>query len=407
MAALRPVARGVNGAVSVFLDGPVGFPEEGGMSAAMFREQVARADGAPLVVNFNSPGGLVTDGMAIYNTLRGYKGKKVGIVTGIAASIASVVLMACDEIRVAKGAYVMIHNPSGGAKGGADDLRAAAETLESMRSELLDIYEARTGCERKKLEEMLDAETYMTAEEALENGFADKVETFEARIELRAVARLDPDKVPAELRAAAKGKERAMKPKMKAAIEAAEEKAKALRAKAEADPDAEPEDSEDEPHDAEEDEPAEDTEEEEEEKKEGEKALLASVYSLTGTASPAVALGKLGALVSKGASVAASNRAEQVTAAVKAGVLLPALTKEARKWPEKTWNTFLASVGGAKALKLGAKHTPPKETPEERDAPIAAATGDAAKILRQMGVKQEDLSKPTPNAPQNKKGAAN
>lgn len=404
MAAFRPVARGANGAVSVFLDGAVGFPEDGGMSAAMFREQVARAEGAPLNVYFNSPGGLVTDGIAMYNTLRSYKGKKVGIVTGLAASIASVVLMACDEIRVAKGAYVMIHNPSGGAKGGADDLRTAAETLESMRSELLDIYEARTGCERKKLEKMLDAETYMTAEEALECGFADKVETFEARIELRAVARLDPDKVPAELRAAAKGKEKAMKPKMKAAIEALEEKAKALRAKAESDPESEPEDSEDEPHDEEEEEPAEDSEDDDE-KKEGEKALLSAVYTLTGTKSPMTALGKLAAQVSKGPREESRARALQVKAAVDNGLLTPALAKIVGA-SDKAWSAFLASSGGVKALKLGSKHTPPRETPEERSEPVAAATGDAAKIHRLFGVKAEDLSKPTPNVPQNLKGGA-
>lgn len=408
MAALRPVARSKGGEVDVFLDGPVGFPEDGGVTAAQFREQLARADGAPLLVHFNSVGGVVTEGMAMYNALRAYKGRKVGLVEGLAASIASVVLMACDEIRVAKGAYVMIHNPSGGVKGGAEDMRKAADTLESMRSELLDIYEARTGIERKKLEKMLDAETYLTAEEAVECGMAERVENFEARISLQAVARLDPEKVPAELRASAKGKRTAMKPKMKAKIQAAKDelaKLEAMAAKGEDAPEDsdedEPEDSEDEPHDSDDDEP-EDSEDDDE--KEEAKALVSTVKELTGCKSASAALGKIVAIVSKAGATSVSNREGLIDAAIKSGKMPRAQKKLAMGMSDKAFSSFVASMGGASFLKLGRTHTPPKEAPtvlEPGERPGSKSGDPTNRVARMFGVKATDIKTAAPEcAPQ-------
>src|SRR4029078_12276715 len=128
----------------------------------------AVSDAETVRVEINCEGGVVTEGMSMYNALRACKAHKIGIVTGIPASMPSVVLMACDEIRISKGAYIMIHDPSGGARGRAGDLRAAADNLDQMRGELLDIYESRTGIDRDALEKYLDAETYFTAEEAVE-----------------------------------------------------------------------------------------------------------------------------------------------------------------------------------------------------------------------------------------------
>jgi ATP-dependent Clp protease protease subunit len=202
---LRAVSRKGSEA-TIYLDGTIGGKKIGvdddeSISAAAFREQLAAAgDVTTLRIEINCEGGVVTEGMSMYNALRQCKAHKIGIVTGIAASMASVVLMACDEIRVAKGAYIMIHDPSGGARGRAGDLRAAADNLDQMRTDLLDIYEARTGIDRGALEKYLDAETYFTAEEAVEAGIADKVEDFEARINLLAVARLDRKGLPAALR---------------------------------------------------------------------------------------------------------------------------------------------------------------------------------------------------------------
>lgn len=404
--ALRPLARSASGEVSIYLDGPVGFPEDGGMTEAMFREQLRTAGGAPLRVHINSDGGVVTQGMAMYTALRLYKGHKVGVVTGIAASIASVVLMGCDEIHVAKGAYIMIHNPSGAVKGGAGDMRASAELLESMRGEMLDIYAARTSIDRVKLAKMLDEETYLTAEEAVEAGLADDVIGLTARITLQAVARLDPTKVPAELRASAKGRV-SMKASTKAKMKAAEEELAKLKAQAaeegdeeeetdEDDEEEKPSDSDDKPHDE---------EEEDDEEKASATAIVSTVKAITGSKSGSVALGKLVALVSKGKLAAASNRAELVEAAVKTGKLLPALKTAAMGWSDKVWNSYLASMGGASALKLGPKHKPPVAKSSDESTPKAALPEAAVSLVaKAMGLKPEAFNGVPECAPQLKIG---
>jgi len=127
----RAVAR--KGSVAtIYLDGTIGGKKIGvdadeSVSAAAFREQLAAAcDAETIRVEINCEGGVVTDGMSMYNALRACKAHKIGVVTGIAASMASVVLMACDEIRIAKGAYIMIHDPSGSdANRSARHLRGA------------------------------------------------------------------------------------------------------------------------------------------------------------------------------------------------------------------------------------------------------------------------------------------
>lgn len=160
-------------------------------SAKNFREQLAAVGEVPVLrVEINCDGGEITEGMAIYSALRAHPARKVGVVMGIAASMASVVLMACDERRVAKGACVMIHMATGGARGTPEQIEAAAASIRKMQSELLDIYEARTKLSREQLLAAMAVDNYLTAEECVAQGFADAVETFEARVPYEAVARL-------------------------------------------------------------------------------------------------------------------------------------------------------------------------------------------------------------------------
>ncbi len=375
MARLRAVAR--KGEVAtVYLDGLIGGAKLGApdgecMSAASFREQLARVADAPtLRVEINSDGGVVTEGMAMYNALRAFRGHKIGVVTGIAASMASVVLMACDEIRVSKGAFIMIHDPSGGASGRAADLRDAADNLEQMHSELLDIYEARTGIERGKLEKFLDAETYFTAEEAVEAGIADKVEDFEARVTLQAVARLDQAKVPAALRAlATKGK--VMKGK-NAKIKALEEDLAKLKAMAAEDDDDEPEEETDE-EESEEETDSDDDDDKDKPKDAATSALVAVVQEVTGTKNIGKATAKLAGMLSSAGAASAGDRAKQVTALIKGGKLLPSLKRWALACAPSEFKTYVASIGGSSVLKMGAMHEAPKEEPKP---PVAAARSD-------------------------------
>lgn len=131
-----------------------------------------------LVVRINSPGGYVMEGLAIFNALVGAKaaGRKVTVhIDGLAASMASVIAMAGDEIIMADNALMMIHNPWDVAIGDARELRAAADKLDVIRDQLVRIYSGQTGLSADELVPMLDAETWLTSEQALEQKFITSV----------------------------------------------------------------------------------------------------------------------------------------------------------------------------------------------------------------------------------------
>ena len=127
-------------------------------------------------VRINSPGGDMFEGIAIYNLLRGHQAKVTVEVIGWAASAASIIAMAGDEIRMGLGSFMMVHNAWGVVVGNRHDMRGAAELFDSFDAALADIYEARTGAKRAEIEKLLDAETFMSASEAVKNGFADIVD---------------------------------------------------------------------------------------------------------------------------------------------------------------------------------------------------------------------------------------
>lgn len=128
-----------------------------------------------VTVNINSPGGDMFEGIAIYNMLREHQAKVTVNVVGWAASAASVIAMAADEIRMGLGTFVMIHNAWGAVVGNRHDMREAAKLFDGFDGALADIYEARTGMARKEIERLMDAETFMGPGDAVKNGFADVV----------------------------------------------------------------------------------------------------------------------------------------------------------------------------------------------------------------------------------------
>lgn len=138
-------------------------------------ELKALGDISQLTVHINSQGGDIFAGMAIYNLLRQHPAKIIVRIDGLAASAASIVAMAGDEIIMPKSAMMMIHNPWTIIDGDAGELRAAADTLDKLRVSLIDCYQDRTGLGADKLSELLDKETWLTAGEALELGFIDKI----------------------------------------------------------------------------------------------------------------------------------------------------------------------------------------------------------------------------------------
>ena len=144
-------------------------------------DQLQRTRAGTLHVRINSPGGDVFDGVAIYNALARHDARVVVHVDGLAASIASVIAMAGDEIRMHEGSMMMIHDPWMLAIGPAPDMRAAADLLDKVGRSISAIYEKRTGLSRDEISELMAAETWMDAGEAREKGFADQLDEGEGK----------------------------------------------------------------------------------------------------------------------------------------------------------------------------------------------------------------------------------
>ncbi|WP_347139442.1 head maturation protease, ClpP-related [Paracoccus sp. SSK6] len=125
-----------------------------------------------VTVNINSPGGDFFEGLAIYNALREHKAKINVRILGVAASAASVIAMAGDDIRIARAGFLMIHNTWVVAAGDRHALTEVAEWLKPFDEVSADIYSARSGIEAKKIAGMLDRETWISGSAAVEQGFA-------------------------------------------------------------------------------------------------------------------------------------------------------------------------------------------------------------------------------------------
>lgn len=128
-----------------------------------------------IAVWLNSPGGDVFAASQIYTMLREYDGKVTVKIDGLAASAASVIAMAGDEIILSPVAMMMIHNPATAIFGEAADLQTAIKMLSEVKESLINAYEDRTKLPRGKISAMMDAETWFSAQKAVEFGFADKI----------------------------------------------------------------------------------------------------------------------------------------------------------------------------------------------------------------------------------------
>ncbi|WP_295850985.1 head maturation protease, ClpP-related [uncultured Xylophilus sp.] len=129
----------------------------------------------PVTVNINSPGGDLFEGLAIYNLLREHKGDVTVKVLGMAASAASIIAMAGDNVQIARAAFFMVHNSWVIAAGNRNDLRATADWLEPFDAAMGDIYVARTGADPKSIAKLMDAESWIGGNAAIEQGFADEL----------------------------------------------------------------------------------------------------------------------------------------------------------------------------------------------------------------------------------------
>lgn len=129
-----------------------------------------------LDIYINSPGGDVFAGQAIYTMLNRHKAYKTVYIDGLAASIASVVAMAGDKVVMPKNAMMMIHKAWSIMMGNSTDMRKIADDMDKMEESIVAVYQAKTGLETDKINEIMAAETWLTAEDALSYGFIDEIE---------------------------------------------------------------------------------------------------------------------------------------------------------------------------------------------------------------------------------------
>jgi len=128
-------------------------------------------------LHVNTPGGSVVAGLAIYNAIRRHKGTVTAYVDSIAASMGSVIIMAADKIVMPANALLMIHDPWTVAVGNADDMRKQADVMDKFKAGLVAAYHDKTGMAVADIEKMMTDESWITAAEAVEFGFADQVES--------------------------------------------------------------------------------------------------------------------------------------------------------------------------------------------------------------------------------------
>lgn len=151
-----------------------------GVTAKRISGALRSLNGADVTVNINSPGGDMFEGLAIYNLLREYQGKVTVKVLGIAASAASIIAMAGDDIQIGRGAFLMIHNCWVIAVGNRHDFAELAVSLEPFDKAMADIYAARSGLEMATVQKLMDAESYIGGSDAVEKGLADSLLSADA-----------------------------------------------------------------------------------------------------------------------------------------------------------------------------------------------------------------------------------
>lgn len=145
------------------------------VSAKDFISALRAAKGEDVTIHINSGGGDTMEAAAMAQAVRGYKGHVTASIEGLAASAASYFALEADSVVMNPSAFLMIHNPSGVCMGTAADMRDTAELLDKVRGTISAQYAKKTGMDGGEIESLMDAETWFTAEEALERGFVDSL----------------------------------------------------------------------------------------------------------------------------------------------------------------------------------------------------------------------------------------
>jgi ATP-dependent Clp endopeptidase proteolytic subunit ClpP len=147
----------------------------GGVTAKNFQKELAEIKASQIDLHINSPGGVVFDGITIYNLIKQHPANVTTYIDGLAASIASVIALAGNKVIMAENALYMIHNPTGLAMGTATDMRSLADILDKIAGTMITTYSTKSKKPEEEIKAMLEVETWMTADEAKEAGFIDEI----------------------------------------------------------------------------------------------------------------------------------------------------------------------------------------------------------------------------------------
>jgi ATP-dependent protease ClpP protease subunit len=147
-----------------------------GIRAKDVVEELKAIEASTINLRINSPGGDVTEGIAIYNALRNHGATIVTHIDALAASIASIIALAGDPVHMAENAFLMIHDAFAITIGNAELHRKNAGVLDRMNATLIKTYRAKTGASEERVMQWMAAETWFTADEAKDAGFVDEVE---------------------------------------------------------------------------------------------------------------------------------------------------------------------------------------------------------------------------------------
>ena len=170
---IQNAADGTDAPAEVFIYDTIGSYY--GVTASDFVRDIAGVDNDAITVRINSPGGNVFDGIAIMNALRGHKAAITTVVDGLAASAASFIAMAGDEVVMNRNSEMMIHDASGWASGNAKDMLDMADNLERASNNIASIYADKAGGTAEDWRAAMTAETWYSAQEAVDAGLADRV----------------------------------------------------------------------------------------------------------------------------------------------------------------------------------------------------------------------------------------
>jgi len=161
------------GTTEIFIYGQIG---EWGISGAQFAADLAAVKTPEVTVRVNSPGGDVFDGITIYNAIKRSGKKCTAVVDGLAASAASFIVQACDEVVMSEGSDMMIHDAHGIAVGSAEDLRATADLLDKKSADIANMYATRAGGTPVDWRNAMKETTWYSAQQAVDAGLADRIE---------------------------------------------------------------------------------------------------------------------------------------------------------------------------------------------------------------------------------------